>query len=199
LTGVDGNPVIAPPVLYLHSYRAVRPGAVQLRDLSGPPRLVPDPMVGNFKRTASIMVLAAAGGVEGVDQTMADASTSLEQLSSLVGQFTGGGLRPKLQLLGEEQLWLMVTLPDGSVAPFDVLSSGQKEIISTLFLIWQATRDCPSVVLIDEPELHLHQEWHDDFMRALFELAPHNQYIIATHSRRIAECVYPDRLRTILP
>jgi predicted ATPase len=152
-----------------------------------------------FKRDASIAVLAAAGGVAGVGEEPFDAPSILACLDQWVREFAGGRIVPQLQLQREGGLWLSVALPSGHMVPFDALSSGQKEIISTLFLIWQATRDCPSVVLIDEPELHLHQEWHDDFMRALFELAPHNQYIIATHSRRIAECVYPDRLRTIQP
>jgi predicted ATP-binding protein involved in virulence len=53
------------------------------------------------------------------------------------------------------------------------------------------------VVLIDEPELHLHPQWHDDVIRKLWELAPWNQYIIATHSERIARSVERDRLRIL--
>ena len=36
---------------------------------------------------------------------------------------------------------------------FDGLSSGQKEIISTLFLLSRLSRKANSIVLLDEPEL----------------------------------------------
>jgi predicted ATP-binding protein involved in virulence len=73
------------------------------------------------------------------------------------------------------------------------LSSGQKEIIATLFLIWYQTRNKPGIVLIDEPELHLNPEWHRDFIRQLGRIAPNNQYIIATHSEDIFASVDKDR------
>lgn len=37
------------------------------------------------------------------------------------------------------------------------------------------------VVLIDEPELHLHAEWQAGILPALRELAPGVQFIVATH------------------
>ena len=85
--------------------------------------------------------------------------------------------------------------PDGGAPsfPFDGLSSGQKEVISTLFLIWQYTREKPGIVLIDEPELHLNAEWERPLIRELFRLAPGNQYILATHSEDIFDAVDPRR------
>ena len=76
---------------------------------------------------------------------------------------------------------------------FDGLSSGQKEIISTLFLIWYHTKDKPSVVFIDEPELHLNAQWHRSLVNRLMKLAPNNQYIMATHSEDIMDSVEEDR------
>jgi predicted ATP-dependent endonuclease of OLD family len=77
------------------------------------------------------------------------------------------------------------------------LSSGQKEMIATLFLIWKNTKKQPSIVLIDEPELHLNAEWHGDFVRQLYKLAPQNQYILATHSEEIFRSV-DERHRSVL-
>ncbi len=71
----------------------------------------------------------------------------------------------------------------------DGLSSGQKEVISTLFLIWSSTYKSPKVVLIDEPEMHLNMQWHINFIRKLNELAPDNQYIVATHAEGIMASV----------
>ena len=61
---------------------------------------------------------------------------------------------------------LNTTESDQSIS-FDGLSSGQKEIIATLYQIYTDTIDNPKVVLIDEPELHLNAEWH----RVFFKLA----------------------------
>ena len=80
---------------------------------------------------------------------------------------------------------------------FDGLSSGQKEMIATLFLIWKNTKDQPSIVLIDEPELHLNAEWHGDFVRQLYQLAPYNQYVLATHSEEMFRSV-DERHRAVL-
>ncbi|NQU64387.1 MAG: AAA family ATPase, partial [SAR324 cluster bacterium] len=61
------------------------------------------------------------------------------------------------------------------------------------FLIWHHTQKSPCVVLIDEPELHLNSQWHRGFVKKLINLAPHNQYIIATHSEDIMDSVDEDR------
>ncbi|MEO5366599.1 MAG: ATP-binding protein [Magnetococcus sp. WYHC-3] len=73
----------------------------------------------------------------------------------------------------------------GDSFAFDGLSSGQKEIISTLFLVWHYTRESPAIVMIDEPELHLNAQWHRDFVREVVRLAPNNQYLMATHSEDV--------------
>lgn len=66
-----------------------------------------------------------------------------------------------------------------------------------LFLIWSHTLKNPSVVFIDEPELHLNAEWHKPFIYELTRLAPWNQYILATHSPDVFAAVQP-RHRVIL-
>ena len=74
----------------------------------------------------------------------------------------------------------------------DGLSSGQKEIISTLFMIWNATKTTSNVVMIDEPELHLNVQWHSSFVEKLIQIAPNNQYILATHAEGIMASVRKD-------
>lgn len=84
---------------------------------------------------------------------------------------------------------------DSIIFPIDGLSSGQKEIISSLFMIWEYTHNRPSVVLIDEPELHINTEWHRAYIRHLYKIAPQNQYIISTHSELVMDAVpYKNRL-----
>ena len=62
-------------------------------------------------------------------------------------------------------------------------------------MIWENTRNKPSIVLIDEPELHLNTQWHRTFIGDLLTYAPCNQYIIATHSEQIMDSVdYDSRM-----
>ncbi|MBM3501281.1 MAG: ATP-binding protein, partial [Armatimonadetes bacterium] len=200
LAGRSDNPLVAPPVLYFHSYRKVIPLPLELADIMGPRRPGRTERMSVFKFRVLRTLLAQSDLLEGAE-TPDVAADVLEQLDESLMEFAGA-YRRKLQSGPDDANTLDLLVAQGAEAPsmlFDALSSGQKEIISTPFLVWQATRDFPSVVLIDEPELHLHQEWHDDFMRTLFQLAPQNQYIIATHSQRIARSVERDRLRVLKP
>ena len=118
----------------------------------------------------------------------------VEKLNELMEFYAGGTirkLRPSLNNTVDFRVsnqWI-----GGASFTFDGLSSGQKEIISTLFLIWEHTKNRPSVVFIDEPELHLNAQWHRSFVKHLVRLAPWNQYIMATHSEDIMDSVDKDR------
>ena len=73
--------------------------------------------------------------------------------------------------------------------PLHMASSGEQVIIEYIVRL-----SCPSpmnhsLILIDEPELHLHSGWVRQLYRALPEIGEGNQYIMTTHSeelRRIA-------------
>jgi len=43
------------------------------------------------------------------------------------------------------------------------------------------------VVIIDEPEQHLHVQWQQILMGTLRELSPTSQFIVATHSQDIVD------------
>jgi len=118
-------------------------------------------------------------------------------LNELFRRFAGGTVS-RLRPSPDNAVDFRIEPEDGS-APytFDGLSSGQKEIISTLFLVWFYTVDHPRTVLIDEPELHINAQWHRTFVKSLLSLAPQNQYILATHSEYIMDSVDQDR-RTLL-
>ena len=76
---------------------------------------------------------------------------------------------------------------------FDGLSSGQKEIISTLYLVARHASTGDGIIgLIDEPELHLNAEWHAQMVEDLHRLAPGSQFILASHSERVFAAVQPD-------
>ncbi|MBT3388588.1 MAG: ATP-binding protein, partial [Desulfobacula sp.] len=118
---------------------------------------------------------------------------TLDKLNEFVRIYAGGIIK-KLRPSADNTVDIRISLNDGEDSiTFDGLSSGQKEIISTLFLIWYHTKDKPSVVFIDEPELHLNAQWHRSFVKTLIKLVPENQYIIATHSEDVMDSVDADR------
>jgi hypothetical protein len=72
------------------------------------------------------------------------------------------------------------------LVPLDRLSSGQVALFAFAGPI--VFRDAPpDIVLIDEPEQHLHVQWHRQLLPALRELSPTTQFLVATHSEEILD------------
>jgi predicted ATP-dependent endonuclease of OLD family len=70
---------------------------------------------------------------------------------------------------------------DGSKRNFLSLSSGEKEIVIVIFdLYTQNPSNC--IILIDEPELHLHPELTFRFLNTLSIVGERNQFFLFTHS-----------------
>ncbi len=211
LSTPDPEPFLAPPIVYFHSYRKVQEGSPELGMLveaqsmgpSGPSGPYPRPRyprrssrpISAFKVEILRSMMSRGDLFEELDR--ANAETDFDALNRLVSQYAGGRIE-KLRPSADNTIEFRVTPNSGGPSySFDGLSSGQKEVISTLFLIWKYTREQPGIILIDEPELHLNAEWHRSFVRRLHELAPQNQYILATHSEDVFESVPPER-RAIL-
>jgi hypothetical protein len=193
LMALSPEPFLAPGCAYFHSYRQVRSAGVDLGGQSGEQGTADS--VSLFKEHVVETLLAESGVLGAEAPRDDDAMHALSRLTEAYAGGTIGHLRP-----GPDRTYdLRVARPDGSSFSFNALSSGQKEIISTLFLIWLHTRNSPSVVLIDEPELHLNAEWHRGLVRQLHELAPANQYILATHSEDIVASVLPERRIMLVP
>lgn len=198
LSGTELNPLLSPPLLYFHSYRRVAPGNVDLGQLlggDGDPakqhRRVPGVPLNAFKSAVISAIMGKAGLFEDVESQ--DADLTMNKLNELMARFADVTIE-KLRPSPENTIELRVSpVRGGPSYAFDGLSSGQKEIISTLFLIWKHTHEQPCVVLIDEPELHLNAEWHAELIGALTEIVPHNQYILATHSEQIFGSVKAER------
>jgi len=205
LVGLNSEPMINPPFVYFHSYRKVQEGNPELgmmvegeRMLFRRTRYRPgmEFPVSGFKLQILRSMMGQAKLFEAVEEE--HSGEVLEKLNQLVKKFAGGTiekLRPSPDNTVDFRIY-PTEKKKGSFT-FDGLSSGQKEIISTLFLIWYHSLSMPAIILIDEPELHLNVEWHRDFVKQVFSLAPQNQYIIATHSEDIFSSVLDDR-RVIL-
>ena len=205
----SGEPLIAPPLLHFNSYRkiqesnpelgmmsddypmqrAIRYSRTGMRGISSP--------ISFFKLEILRSLMGKASLFEGLDK--GESESVLSQLNSLIERYCGGRIE-NLRPLPDNKVDIRIKLNNSENSfSFDGLSSGQKEMIATLFLIWKNTHDQPSIVLIDEPELHLNAEWHGDFVEQLRKLAPRNQYILATHSEEIFRSVDEPQRAVLMP
>lgn len=203
ILAVSSEPIIMPPLLHFNSYRKVQESnpelgmmaddypihrVIRIRTHSGI-RNFNNP-VSSFKLEILRALMGQASLFEGLKQD--ESQSVLSKLNELIDRYCGGEIE-QLRLLLDNKVDIRIKPSAGGESfSFDGLSSGQKEMIATLFLIWRNTQEQPGIVLIDEPELHLNAEWHGDFVRQLHKLAPQNQYILATHSeemfRSVEEC-----------
>lgn len=192
----SSEPLIVPPLLHFNSYRKVQESNPELGmmadDYSNKKNRFPlmrrgITPVSSFKLEIVRSLMGKAALFEGIYQQ--ESETTLTKLNTLIEQYCGGQIE-NLRPLPNNKVDIRIKPIGGQESfSFDGLSSGQKEIIATLFLIWKHTQTHSGIVLIDEPELHLNTEWQGDFVRQLHKLAPHNQYILATHSEEIFRSV----------
>lgn len=80
----------------------------------------------------------------------------------------------------------------------DHASSGEIELLS--FAGWIVLNDFRAgMLLIDEPELHLHPQWQSAILPALRKLAPNVQMIVATHADAPWDQVMSFERRLLVP
>lgn len=195
MVGLNAEPLVSLPLIYFHSYRKVQEGnpefgmMVEAERFHRRARYHPSYSwpISTFKIQILQSMMAQANLFEVVEEK--HSGDVLSKLNELVKRYAGGTIE-KLRPSEDNTVDFRISPSNGGQSfTFDGLSSGQKEIISTLFLIWNSTRTSQGIVLIDEPELHLNAEWHRDFVRQVTELVPRNQYIVATHSEDIFSSV----------
>lgn len=202
ISGMSADPVLTDSFLFFHSYRKVQEGNPELGMMADEPSYDPpyrpshwrrryDFSVSRFKMIILRSLMQQADLFEVSEAE--NSGTAIEQLNKLLEVYAAGTIS-KLRPMSDNTVDFRIDPKGGGDSfTFDGLSSGQKEIVSTLFLIWHYTQERPAVVLIDEPELHLNAQWHRRFMNSLSSLAPHNQYIVATHSVDVMDSVEKDR------
>lgn len=215
ICGSEPNPLIGDKCLFFHSLRRVTHGNPQLKDAinyqtygtesTGRPRItVQNPKIkehpvypagkkseiSSFKSEILRTIIKQTDIFEYDSKSTAENDEySLNILNSLLKTFAGaksGKLRPA----EDNSIEIRITpLNGGEPYSIDSLGSGEKDIISTLFMIHKKTSENPAIVLIDEPEMHQNPGWHRSFMNRIIELAPDNQYIITTNSEYIMDSV----------
>ena len=200
ICGFFPNPIVKQPLLFFHSYRQVKVGAPNIAlmvnsietNLRMTPNISSVNVVSDFKLLINKLFISKENRIEFEGESEKEHKRSLNKLKHLTGDYAGGDLE-KIRFLKDNRADVIFKADDGGdEISIDGLSSGEKEIISTLFMIWHYTRDSSSIVLIDEPELHLNAQWHRMFINNLTKIAPKNQYLIATHSEDIMGSVQRD-------
>jgi energy-coupling factor transporter ATP-binding protein EcfA2 len=93
---------------------------------------------------------------------------------------------------------LVLALKSGPTVTADALSGGQKQglLFSATIVSLGLAR---SLILVDQPELGLHEVDHEPFFRALVALAPGAQWIVATGSSAVVRCVGRPQTITLSP
>ena len=88
---------------------------------------------------------------------------------------------------------LFIQIPSGETVPFQDLSSGEKEVffILSFFLRHDVSN---AVIVIDEPELHLHPELARLLVRTMQSIKLGNQVWLATHNPEIIDEAGRDRV-----
>jgi hypothetical protein len=74
---------------------------------------------------------------------------------------------------------------DGRTYPLQMAASGEQVIIEYLARLTYPSPMNHSVILIDEPEIHLHPAWIRQLYLALPKIGIGNQYILTTHSSEL--------------
>lgn len=129
-----------------------------------------------FKRTLKI--------VESSNEADAEKKKLFELLNlfvSTINNFFDG----KSLILAPDQEYGLKIRKENEDLEFELLSSGEKQ----LFILLAETvlqNQMKSIFVADEPELSLHVVWQQNLLKAVRELNPNAQLIVATHSPEIA-------------
>jgi predicted ATPase len=191
--GISSNPVLRNYFLFFSSYRKIQEGSPELGMLvrQSQMRLRPysfrrnETVISSFK--VEILRSIMLGNATLFDENdNADSKEILGKLNKLLNKYADVAIKKIAPYRDNTVDILLEHRKNKEIFSFDNLSSGQKEIISTFFLIWHLTYENPRIVLIDEPELHLNRDWQQTLVRDITRIAPNNQYIFATHSTEVA-------------
>ncbi len=121
-------------------------------------------------------------------------TTMLAEINTLLHQ---KHVRPLEDLSG---IQFTTQSPGGEEVALDLEDLSRGELKRLMIYAWlKANQTDGGVVLIDEIEVSFHPDWQSGIVRELWEWAPQNQYILATHSYEVCEALTPAHIRELAP
>lgn len=124
-----------------------------------------------------------------------DAAHSANEFQRFVKLINGFLMHKQITGVDRQSFRVQIERDDGQAINIDHLSSGEKQIILLLGEIQRRITQ-GSVLLIDEPEIHMHPRWQRLLVRVLTDLCMEYdaQLIITTQSQEIADAFYEHEL-----
>lgn len=201
ISGFSANPVAGDKFVFIHGYRKVQGGGIDTKYLvtprdesNGIPICLPD-FQSSFKESALLEILSESSLLN----TNADGTIYTKfkgSLDELLKKYAGISMK-KIRIDDQDNNINIRVEKDGSSFSIDALSSGQKEVLSIIFTIAVYASSDPTIVIIDDLELHLNSRWHKTFIHDIVSGFPKNQYIIATHSPHLMNAIPDEQTRVL--
>jgi len=116
-----------------------------------------------------------------------DWKTKSQAINDVINLLNGYFLESRKELTRDDENKLTLQHIDSQEKKsWHLLSRGEKTLIYLFFVVF-LYKDKVEVFLFDEPEISLHVKWQRNLIKDLSELAPNNQFIIATHSPSLVQ------------
>ncbi|WP_157485170.1 ATP-dependent endonuclease [Frigoribacterium sp. Leaf8] len=93
---------------------------------------------------------------------------------------------------------VLVQLPAGPTHGLDKLSSGEKEMLSLLYFV-RRMASAGGVLLLDEPEKHLHPSLQSALFQVASDLSDRSQILVVTHSPSLIASGSAESVLTVAP
>jgi ABC-type cobalamin/Fe3+-siderophores transport system ATPase subunit len=154
----------------------------------------------NLKMTAAMDAMQGGGQVSRCMRIVARLEEAISNITGRAFAITVTH-HPKVHLKvvwGNSPPMLMVQVPDGLRAILGWLAAAVARL-NAEFPDHQDPLSLPVVVLIDEPEAHLHPKWQRFVLPALQRLLPNSQIIAATHSAFVISSVNEGWIHILKP
>lgn len=177
-------------VEYFSSWRApILPGGLQATTRGRPPQ---DTEANRLRRFKQKIINERARRAFETDPSQAHDAAWLERLNRVWRAFHRDGSTIDAGIVdpnAEDTIFDLFVF-DGATrrCSIDQISSGELELLT--FAGTLLFGEFNGIVMIDEPELHLHREWQSQLLDALSAMAPEAQLILTTHADAPWDQVY---------
>lgn len=119
-----------------------------------------------------------------------------DRLAEIFMEATGKGiLKPKFDPMAVET-FINVHLTSGATHRLEDLSNGEREMLGMLYYVSQLSAN-GGVLLLDEPEKHLHPSLQLAVLKAMMHVADRGQLLVVTHSANLISAAQMDKVLVV--